>query len=59
MFALFFTVVLFFAACTKTDIQPSNKVAADKTVDNLSAVQMRTNYITAHVWKYQGWYFQT
>ncbi len=50
-------VVLVFAACTKTDIQPASKITSANSTDNLSVIKTHTNYITAHLWKYQGWYF--
>jgi hypothetical protein len=51
-----FCGIILFAACTKPDVKPSTNALTASAQDNV-VIKTRTNYITAHPWKYQGWYF--
>jgi hypothetical protein len=55
--SLFCAGIIFFTACTKTDLKPSQNVISSTSQDEASAVKTRSGILTAHTWMYKGFYF--
>ena len=49
-------VVVFFAACTKTDINPGTRIISASSQD-LASVKKRSAFLLSHQWVYNGFYF--
>ncbi|HEY2726493.1 MAG TPA: hypothetical protein VGI61_04935, partial [Parafilimonas sp.] len=49
-------IIVVLAACTKTNVKPETNAISASSTDN-SIVKTRSAYLTAHPWRYQGFYF--
>jgi hypothetical protein len=56
-FLMLIAGVIFFASCTKTDVAPPNNSVSANSTDDAAILKTRSALLTAHPWKYQGFYF--